>query len=136
MRYLAVLFLLALAPAATAQTDVAWETLAQVKLVRADARFVPEFEQQVRSLNGKRVQVEGFMLPLEQAAEQAHFILSAFPVANCFYCMPGGPEAMIEVRLSGPIAFSYDPLTVSGTLELLDDDPMGMYYRLVDAKTE
>ncbi len=136
MRYLSVLLLLVLAVPVSAQTDVAWETLAQVKLVRADARFVPEFEQQVRSLAGQSVTVEGFMLPLEQAAEQAHFILSAFPVANCFYCMPGGPEAMIEVRLGGPIAFSYDPLTVSGTLELLEDDPMGMYYRLVDAKTE
>ncbi len=136
MRYLAVLLLLAFTLPASAQTDVAWETLAQVKLVRTDARFVPEFEQKVRSLDGKRIQVEGFMLPLEQATEQAHFILSAFPVANCFYCMPGGPEAMIEVRLGGPIAFSYDPLVVSGTLELLEDDPMGMYYRLVDAKTE
>lgn len=135
MRRLALLSLVFALPAA-AQSDVSWETLGQVKLVRADARFVPEFEDAVRALDGQRVQVEGFMLPLQQAAEQQHFILSAFPVADCFYCMPGGPEAMIEVRLSSPVAFSYDPTTVSGTLELLDDDPMGMYYRLVDAETE
>jgi hypothetical protein len=135
MRYLSVLLAFAALPAA-AQTDVSWETLGQVKLVRDDARFVPDFEERVRALDGQQVTVEGFMLPLEQATEQAHFILSAFPVANCFYCMPGGPEAMIEVRLGEPIAFSYEALTVSGTLELLEDDPMGMYYRLVDARPE
>ncbi len=128
---------LAAAAPATAQSMVSWETLAQVRLVRDGARFEPRFEPTVQRLNGQRVRVQGFMLPLsEGSGAQQHFVLSAAPVANCFYCMPGGPESMIEVRATRSADFSYDPVTLVGTLELLADDPMGMYYRLREATVE
>lgn len=120
--------------AAHAQTAVTWDTFAQVKLVKEDTRFVPKFENAVQRLDGQRVKVQGFMLPLDQSPQQAHFILSANPTANCFFCMPGGPESLIEVKSGQSVAFSYDPITVTGKLELLRDDPMGMYYRIVDAR--
>ncbi len=129
----ALLALLAAAPA-VAQSQVSWETLAQVRLVREGATFAPRFEANVQRLSGQRVRVQGFMLPLDDSGSaQAHFVLSANPVANCFYCMPGGPESMIEVRTTRTLDFSYDPITLVGTLELLRDDPMGMYYRIKDA---
>jgi uncharacterized protein len=128
----ASLAVLAVWPAA-AQSPVSWETLAQVRLVREGATFIPRFEAGVQRLSGQRVRVQGFMLPLDQSGAQSHFVLSANPVANCFYCMPGGPESMIEIRAARALEFSYDPITLVGTLELLRDDPMGMYYRLKDA---
>lgn len=130
---LALLAVLAVLPAA-AQSQVSWETLAQVRLVREGATFAPRFEPTVQRLSGQRVRVQGFMLPLDDSGSaQAHFVLSANPVANCFYCMPGGPESMIEIRATRSLEFSYDPITLVGTLELLRDDPMGMYYRIKDA---
>lgn len=125
----------ALALPAAAQTAVTWETLAQVRLVRNGAMFAPRFEPSVQRLNGQRVRLQGFMLPIDEQGAQAHFVLSASPVAGCFYCLPGGPETMVEIRLDRAVPFSYDPLTVSGELELLVDDPMGMYYRLKNART-
>lgn len=119
---------------AQAQQDVSWDVLAQVKLAKADNKFVPKFEAPVAQLQGQEIQIKGFMMPLEQAAKQQHFILSANPVQNCFYCLPGGPESLVEVRTERPIEFSYDPITIAGRLELLSDDPMGMYYRLADAR--
>ena len=126
----------AFAAPAAAQSAVSWETLAQVRLVRDGARFAPRFEPTVQRLQGQQIKVQGFILPITEGGEQAHFILSASPVAGCFYCMPGGPESMVEVRLDRPIAFSYDPVTVAGRLELLQDDPMGMYYRLAGARID
>lgn len=136
MRRFAWFALLAVAPSvpAVAQTAVSWETLAQVRLVRNGAKFEPRFEPAVQRLDGQRVRVQGFMLPIDQQGAQSHFVLSANPVAGCFYCMPGGPESMIEVRLDRAAAFTYDPLTLTGELELLLDDPMGMYYRLKNAR--
>lgn len=131
---LAALLFVALPLTAHAQQDVSWETLSQVKLTKADNKFVPKFETPVAQLSGQQIQVKGFMMPLEQAAKQKHFILSANPVQNCFYCLPGGPESLVEVRLEKPVEFSYDPITIAGRLELLKDDPMGMYYRLTDAR--
>ena len=129
-------FLCALPFTAGAQNAVSWDTFARVKLVKQESRFVPQFEDAVMRLNGQRVKVQGFMLPLDQEPQQAHFILSANPTANCFFCMPGGPESLIEVKSGRSVAFSYDPITVTGKLELLREDPMGMYYRIVDARVD
>ncbi len=129
-------FLCALPFTGTAQNAVSWDTFARVKLVKQESRFVPQFEDAVMRLNGQRVKVQGFMLPLDQEPQQAHFILSANPTANCFFCMPGGPESLIEVKSGKSVAFSYDPITVTGKLELLREDPMGMYYRIVDARVD
>jgi hypothetical protein len=41
---------------------------------------------------------------------------------------------MVEVRAETPIEFTYDPVVISGTLVVLDDDPSGVYYRLTDAR--
>ncbi|RMH63182.1 MAG: DUF3299 domain-containing protein [Bacteroidetes bacterium] len=127
---------LGLAPGAVlAQQQISWDTLAQVQIVRGEQeQFVPRFEPPVQALAGKEVRLKGFMMPLDQAAEQQHFILSAAPVANCFFCMPGGPESLIEVLAAETVPFTYDPIEVTGTLELLEDDPMGMYYRIRDAR--
>lgn len=119
---------------AFAQTSVSWDTLAKVKLKKEESKFIPEFSADIAGLQGQQVKLQGFMLPLDQAAKQQHFILSANPVANCFFCMPGGPESLIEVRTDKPVEFSYDPITIAGRLELLTDDPMGMYYRITEAE--
>jgi hypothetical protein len=126
--------LLFMAVPAQAQMAVSWETLAQVKLVKQNTKFVPQFDGNITRLGGQTVRLQGFMLPLDQAPRQQHFILSANPVANCFFCMPGGPESLIEIKAAAAVEFSYDPITVSGRLELLTNDPMGMYYRITDAQ--
>ena len=132
-RLLACLLPLLFAGVAFGQTT-SWDTMAQVRLVKQDGRYVPEFEAAVLELAGTEIQLKGFMLPLDQSPKQAHFLLSANPVAECFFCLPGGPESLVEVKLDGEIDFSYDPIAIAGTLELLEDDPMGMYYRLVSAR--
>lgn len=135
-RIVLVLMMLGLVPGvAHAQEQVSWDTLAQVQIVKGDdEQFVPKFEEPVQQLAGQEVQLKGFMMPLDQAAEQQHFILSAAPVANCFFCMPGGPESLIEIVANDAVEFTYDPIVVAGTLELLENDPMGMYYRISDAR--
>jgi hypothetical protein len=47
--------------------------------------------------------------------------------------MPGGPEAVVEVRASRPLAYTDQPVTVSGKLSVLPSDPTGIFYRLTDA---
>ncbi|MEM8557775.1 MAG: DUF3299 domain-containing protein [Bacteroidota bacterium] len=118
---------------AQAQQAINWDTLAQVELTRQDGRFIPDFAPEVDQLDGQRVAIQGFIFPIQQTLEQSHFVLIAFPLADCFYCLPGASESMIEVKASQPVEFTYDPVTITGTLEVLESDPMGMYYRLTDA---
>ena len=111
---------------------VSWQTFAQVEIVKMKDRYVPQFAQSVASLDQKEVKVQGFMMPLEVGDKQSHFVLSALPV-TCSFCMPGGPEALVEVKTKQPVKYSFDAIVVSGKLSVLKDDPTGVFYRITDA---
>ena len=111
---------------------VSWQTFAQVEIVKMKDRYVPQFAQTVAALDQKEVKVQGFMMPLQVGDKQSHFVLSALPV-TCSFCMPGGPEALVEVKTKQPVKYSFDPVIVSGKLSVLKDDPTGVFYRITDA---
>ena len=72
------------------------------------------------------------MLPLEPGKKHRRFLLSA-NVPSCPFCMPGGPESLIEVLCKEPITFNMEPIVISGKLSVLKDDPTGLWYRITDA---
>lgn len=109
-----------------------WRTLGQVELVKKDRKMVPAFAQVVTALDGKAIKVQGFMMPLDIGDKQRRFLLVAAP-PHCSFCLPAGPDAMIEVRAKSDVRYGFDAVALSGTLQVLKDDPAGLYYRLVDA---
>lgn len=111
---------------------LSWKTLAQVELIKQKDRYVPQFAKSVASLDQKEVKVQGFMMPLQTGDKQTHFVLSAMP-QTCAFCMPGGPEAMVEVKTKTPVKYTFEPVIVTGKLAVLKDDPTGVFYRLTDA---
>jgi uncharacterized protein len=111
---------------------LSWKLLAQVELVKMKDRYVPQFAQSVASLDQKEVKIQGFMMPLQVGDKQTHFVLAAMPV-TCSFCMPGGPESLVEVKTKRPVKYSFEPITVSGKLSVLKDDPTGVFYRITDA---
>lgn len=111
---------------------VAWKLLGQVELVRQKDRYVPKFAKEVAALDQKEVKVQGFMMPLGVGDKQTHFVLSAMP-QSCSFCMPGGPESLVEVKSRTPIKYTFEPVIVTGKLAVLKDDPTGIFYRLTDA---
>jgi len=111
---------------------VSWRLLAQVELVKMKDRFQPQFSSAVVALDAKEVKLQGFMMPLEMGDKQSHFILSATP-QSCAYCVPGGPESLVEVKAKRPLAYGMEPIVVTGKLAVLKDDPTGVFYRLTDA---
>jgi hypothetical protein len=111
---------------------VSWKLLAQVELVKVKDRFQPQFASGIAALDAKEVKLQGFMMPLEMGDKQSHFILSATPV-DCAFCMPGGPESLVEVKTRKPMAYGMEPIVLSGKLAVLKDDPTGVFYRLTDA---
>jgi len=112
---------------------VSWKTLAQVELVKAKDRYVPQFASSVTALDQKTVKMQGFMLPLQMGDKQSHFVLAAMP-QTCSFCMPGGPESMVEVKTKAPLKYTFDAVILSGKLTVLKDDPTGIFYRLTDAE--
>lgn len=111
---------------------VSWNTLAKVKQVRAKDRILPEFSKEVAALNNQEVKIQGFMMPLEPGERQKHFLLSVTP-QSCSFCLPAGPEGVVEVKSKTPMKYTFEPVVVSGQMNVMKDDPMGLYYRLIEA---
>ena len=109
-----------------------WRVLAQVELVKQNSKLLPAFAQDVTALDGKFIRVQGFMMPLDIGDKQRRFLLVAAP-PHCSFCLPAGPDAMIEVRAKSDVRYGFDAVSLSGKLQVLKDDPAGLYYRLVDA---
>lgn len=112
---------------------VSWNTLAQVKSRTEGKKVVPEFAPVVRQLHQREVKLQGFMLPIVTGERHDHFLLTMRP-PHCPFCLSLGPEYIVEVRAKAPIRHSYDPIVLAGQLNVLNDDPFGLYYRLTGAQ--
>lgn len=112
---------------------VPWQLLSSVSTKNEKNRIVPIFPQPVQALNNRTVKIEGFMVPLEPGEKQRHFLLSSVPT-TCSFCVPAGPEGLVEVRTRTPVKYSLESVIVEGRLSVLSNDPYGLYYRVVDAQ--
>lgn len=111
---------------------VSWRTLAQVEPVKRGDRFVPEFAKPVLALDAKEQRVQGFMIPLDMGEKQKRFLVSAVP-PHCSFCLPAGPEAVVEVIAKTTVHYTFEPIVLVGRFTVLKDDPNGVLYRLTDA---
>lgn len=99
--------------------------------------YKPDFPADVKALDGKEVTVKGFMFPLDQTDDQTTFLFGPFPI-NCPFQYHVGPSLVLEVHTAKkPIAFTYDPLVLTGTLQLVaKDEENSTFYRLLNAKVK
>jgi hypothetical protein len=119
-------------PLAERKDVVTWKLLGQVELVKQKDRYVPKFAAEVAALDQKQVKVQGFMMPLQLGDKQSHFVLTAMP-QTCAFCLPGGPESMVEVKSKTPVKYTFEPVVLTGKLAVLKEDPTGVFYRLTEA---
>ena len=87
---------------------VSWKTLSQVEPDIQNQRMVPKFSDAILALDRKPVRVQGFILPLDIGDQQRHFLLSAVP-PHCQFCLPAGPEALVEVTAKKSVAYGIEP---------------------------
>ncbi len=114
---------------------VPWRTLTDVKTHMKNRRIVPQFGLAQMQLHRKHIKIQGFMVPLGAAEFQSRFLLASVP-PTCSFCTPGGPESMVEVivQANKPVKYTLYSVTVEGDFWVMTDDPLGLYYRLVQAK--
>ncbi|NJO01166.1 MAG: DUF3299 domain-containing protein [Bacteroidia bacterium] len=122
-----------------AQNEVspsAWKTLEDVTFeTKVENNFkvdYPVFGSKVKSLEGKQIELKGYVLPLEMGGKNT-FIFSLLPYSQCFFCGGGGPETVVEVNAREEVAYSLKPLTIRGKLRLNGKDYNHLMYILDDA---
>lgn len=95
----------------------------------------PDFPPEVKALDGQTIKIKGFMFPLDATDSQKLFLFGPFPVI-CPFQYHVGPAMVIEAHADNhPVKFSYDPVILTGKLELVKEDPENStFYRLQDAQ--
>ncbi len=125
-------------PATTPKGGVSWQVLESTKETTRRAadgyiRSKPVFPPAVKALDGKRVRVAGFMMPLENASRQRHFVLMGYP-PGCPFHTHAMPNQFIEVKADTAFPVEIEQtIVVEGVLELTGMDESGVFYRLVSA---
>ena len=116
---------------------VSWKTLqrvsVEVKDTKTETLFIPDFDESVAVLDGKEIEIEGFMFPLVPTTDIPdtgdHFLLSSIPASCPFFHIYGGQ--IIEVIAVDEFEFDEDdPVRIKGRLKLLRDNTDGLFYRM------
>ncbi|WP_298213184.1 DUF3299 domain-containing protein [Acidovorax sp.] len=122
-----------IAPLPQRNDVVPWSVLTDLGKKTTKDGILPVFNDVQKSMNKTTQRFQGFMMPLKVSkATHTYFLLTSVPL-TCSFCIPGGPESMIEVRAKTPVRYSLEPVVVEGTFTLLSDDQYGLFYRMVDA---
>jgi len=126
---------------ANAQENNTWGTLGMVTF---DTQFdldwgidvqIPNFGPIILALEGREVEVDGFIIPLTGKIKQSHFMLSKLPQSMCFFCGAAGPETAMQVFTAGKkkVAYTDQKIKVKGILRVNDKDMNNPLYTLEDA---
>lgn len=120
--------LLLLSETVIAQDQNFWKTLAQVSFENKKDKQgydieVPVFSKQLRTFQGKKVKLKGYIIPLEESGGEGKIMLSSVPFNLCFFCGAAGPETVVEIETNEKIKFTTKPITLEGILFLNDKDP-------------
>ena len=133
-------FLIGLFQVGQSQKIITWDVLKNVEFDEVWSEefqayyMVPKFGKTIQSLDGKEIQIRGFIIPVDIV--QDYYVLSANPYSSCFFCGQAGPESVMEVQM----VKQYDGLrmdqvlTFKGILRLNVDDIYQLNYILEEAE--
>lgn len=139
MRAIFILFWTTSLLPAAAQDQNFWPTLAQVQFQNKKDKSgydmeVPIFSKHLKTFQGKKIQLKGYIIPLEELGGQGKFMLSSLPFNLCYFCGAAGPETVVEIMSTEKVKFTTKPVVIEGALTLNDTDPNHHIYILKSAR--
>ncbi|MBK7231911.1 MAG: hypothetical protein IPH93_06540 [Saprospiraceae bacterium] len=94
----------------------------------------PIFSPELRSLEGKAIQIKGYIIPTDGYKSHKEFVFSAFPYSSCFFCGAAGPETVLEVMALKAIPYTSEPIEIRGNLVLNNKDINRLMFLLTDVE--
>ena len=140
-KWLIAILLLIIAQFSLAQKSLTWDDLTDVKFTLKFSEEIgievteAAFGESLKSLEAQQVILKGFMIPLDPLSTQ--YVLSRYPMANCFFCGQAGPETVVELRLHPKSIrrYSMDEVhSFKGILQLNEKDPKSLHYIIEEAE--
>ena len=124
-------------PAPAPPGAVPWSVLTDIEveqaLIDTYYHFKPTFTPEVKALDGSKVKLNGYMIPLDPDEMQSHFLLVPYS-HSCPFHMPAGPGGFVEIQADFPVEFSYEPVLIEGHFQILTDFSNGVFYKISAAQ--
>ena len=89
----------------------------------------------MKGWDGKNVSIEGYWIPVSEIGDSTVSVLSALPYAQCFFCSGAGIETVMQIKANKLLRRmdTDEKVALKGRFLLNRDNPMELYYQLVDA---
>ena len=113
-----------------------WDTLGKTTVLWNEGDTVTTLvPPEVEALDGRKVKLAGFMVPIEAELPMRQFLLIEYP-ADCAFCAAAGtdPSRVVEAQASSGVDWLDEQVTVSGRLEVVRNDLDRLVYRLHEAR--
>ncbi|HOY13772.1 MAG TPA: hypothetical protein PLY70_11555 [Saprospiraceae bacterium] len=124
--------------AGSAQSDI-WKNLAKISYKKEYDAVMgfkidkPVFGESIKAMEGKEVEVKGYIIPVDGYKSHKEFVFSAFPYSQCFFCGGAGPETVMEVEAKDAIKFTAESIVFKGILSLNDSDVNRLMFKISKA---
>jgi hypothetical protein len=119
-------------PRSMQSDDFLWELFARCELkTNRDYSNSISYLPDVKAMNGKKITISGFMVPIESKEKFGHFLLSR-RAPSCPFCPPAEPNEMMEVFSAKPVRWQENLVTLSGTLILVNDAKREIFFQMQD----
>ncbi len=114
-------------PLQTVQDKNFWHTMAEVGF-RKEMRNgyeveVPMFSNHLKSWNGKKIKLKGYVIPVGEVGDESKFMFSSLPFNVCYFCGAAGPESIVEVESTEKVKFTSKSIWMEGILLLNEKNP-------------
>ncbi len=94
----------------------------------------PEYTETLKQWDGKVVMLSGYIVPLDVQLQT--YVLSAFPLQQCFFCGGAGPETVVQLYFKDapPRLLTDQYVVLIGRLELNQQKPGSFFFSLYETK--
>ena len=112
----------------------AWKAFFDIQYEHKGAYgYYPKFTAKHWQFHNKEIELAGYMYPLTEDKKQTFFMLSFYPIQQCFFCGGAGPESIVEVNSPKGIRLNSKRIKIKGKLVLNTQTPERLFYILNDA---
>lgn len=132
MRKTLLLSLILISSALQAQFTLDWSyfTTTTYDVDETGAYINPSYSQQLQEWDDKEVLIVGYIVPLN--VQLRTYVISAYPMQQCFFCGGAGPETVIQLYFKDnpPRLLTDQYVILKGRLKLEQQKPGSFFFTL------
>jgi len=109
--------LLQTASIGTGGVRITFNDLREYRFSRKASNPIPE---KLKALQGKEVNIAGYMIPMSEALDVTEFMLVQMPFFGCCYSVPPEPNetVMVKMQKGKSTPYVYSPIRVTGIFKI------------------